>query len=136
MPTFELEIVAPERTVYSGTVESLRAPGSEGGFGVLARHHPMLAALTVGQILIREPGQHDPVRMATSGGFAEVQRSHVTLLAETAEPASQIDVARAEAARERARERLGHRQDPDVDVARAEAALSRAINRLRTADAA
>jgi F-type H+-transporting ATPase subunit epsilon len=132
MPTFELEIVTPERTVYEGTVESLRAPGSNGGFGVLARHHPMLAALTFGQILVREPGQRDPVRMATSGGFVEVQRSRVTVLAETAEPAGEIDVARAEAARERARERLGRRQDPDVDAARAEAALARAINRLRT----
>ncbi len=133
MPTFDLEIVTPESTVYTGTVESFRAPGSEGGFGVLARHHPMLAALDVGQILLREPGQ-EPKRMATSGGFVEVQRDRVTVLAETAEFVEQIDVSRAAEARERARERLQTRREEATDVARAEAALARALNRLRTAD--
>ena len=135
MPTFDLEIVTPEQTVYSGTVESLRAPGVEGGFGVLARHHPMLSALGVGQIILREPDQPAQT-MATTGGFAEVHRDRVTVLAETAEFTHAIDVARAEASRDRAKERLARRQDDDVDVARAEAALARALNRLRTAPAA
>ena len=134
MPTFELEIVTPEQTVYSGTVESFRAPGTMGGFGVLARHHPMLASLTVGQILVREPGKA-ATRMATSGGFVEVQRDRVTVLAETAEPVDQIDASRAEASRERARERLKKRRDSEVDEVRAEAALARAINRLRAVSA-
>ena len=71
--------------------------------------------------------------MATSGGFVEVQRDRVTVLAETAELADQIDASRAEAARDRARDRLRKRREADVDETRAEAALIRAINRLRAA---
>ena len=133
MPVFNLDILAPETTVYSGTVESLRAPGTEGGFGVLARHHPMLAGLTVGEVIYREEGGAAK-RMATSGGFAEVRRDKVTLLVETAEHSAEIDVARAEGARDRAKERLTRQRDDDIDVARAEAALARAINRLRLAE--
>ena len=130
MPTFQLEIVTPEKTVYSGEIESLRAPGSEGEFGVLARHRAMLAALGVGRIQFKETGAEDR-QVATSGGFAEVHGSGVTILAETAEFGEEIDLARAEAARDRARERLGRRRDVDVDEARAEIALLRAVNRLR-----
>ena len=57
MPTFQLEIVTPEKTVYSGEVERLRAPGTEGGFGVLAGHHPMLASLRIGEMVFSEPEQ-------------------------------------------------------------------------------
>ena len=130
MPTFQLEIVTPEKTVYSGRVESVQAPGTEGGFGVLAGHHPMLASLDVGQIVFREAGE-GPKVAATSGGFAQVQRDGVTVLAETAELAGEIDVARAEAARDRARERLARRREAAVDAVRAEMALARALNRLR-----
>ena len=130
MPTFQLEIVTPEKTVYSGRVESVRAPGTEGGFGVLAGHHPMLASLDVGQIVFREVGE-GPKVAATSGGFAQVQRDGVTVLAETAELAGEIDVARAEAARDRARERLARGREAAVDAVRAEMALVRALNRLR-----
>ncbi len=130
MPTFQLEIVTPEKTVYSGEVESLRAPGTEDGFGVLAGHHPMLASLGVGQIIFREEGE-GPTVATTSGGFAQVQRDSVTVLAETAELAEEIDVARAESARDRARERLARRREAEVDAAQAEVALARALNRLR-----
>ncbi len=130
MPTFQLEIVTPEKTVYSGEIESLCAPGSEGEFGVLARHRAMLAALGVGRIQFKETGAEDR-QVVTSGGFAEVHGSGVTILAETAEFGEEIDLARAEAARDRARERLGRRRDADVDEARAEIALLRAVNRLR-----
>ena len=130
MPVFELNVVTPERTVYSGTVEQLRAPGTEGSFGVLARHHPMVASLDVGPIIIREQGGKG-LRMATSGGFAEVSRDRVTVLAETVELGDEIDVARAEAARDRARERLARRREAEVDATRAEMAFARALNRLR-----
>ncbi|MCE2438114.1 MAG: F0F1 ATP synthase subunit epsilon [Candidatus Latescibacteria bacterium] len=130
-PTFQLEIVTPEKTVYSGEVERLRAPGTEGGFGVLAGHHPMLAALAIGQMVFSEQEQ-GPQSVAISGGFAEVQRDRVTVLAETAEFAQEIDVTRAEVARDRARERLARKRDQQVDEARARLALVRAINRLRT----
>ena len=130
MPTFQLEIVTPEKTVYSGEVEQLRAPGTEGGFGVLAGHHPMLASLRIGEMVFSEPEQ-GPKSVAISGGFAEVQRDRVTVLAETAEFAQDIDVNRAEAARERAREMLTQKRDQQIDEARATLALARAVNRLR-----
>ena len=129
-PTFQLEIVTPEKTVYSGDVESVQAPGTEGGFGVLAGHHPMLAALAIGQMVFSEQEQ-GPQSVAISGGFAEVQRDRVTVLAETAEFAQEIDVTRAEVARDRARERLARKRDRQIDEARARLALVRAINRLR-----
>ena len=130
MPTFQLEIVTPEMTVYSGEVEQLRAPGTEGGFGVLAGHHPMLASLRIGEMVFSEP-ERGPKSVAISGGFAEVQRDRVTVLAETAEFAQDIDVNRAEAARERAREMLTQKRDQQIDEARATLALARAVNRLR-----
>ncbi|MDE2889838.1 MAG: F0F1 ATP synthase subunit epsilon [Gemmatimonadota bacterium] len=130
MPTFQLEIVTPEKTVFSGEVEQVRAPGTEGGFGVLAGHHPMLASLNIGEIVFSEQ-QNGPKSVAISGGFAEVQRDRVTVLAETAEFAQDIDVNRAEAARERAREMLTQKRDQQIDEARANLALARAINRLR-----
>lgn len=133
MPTFQLEIVTPEKTVYSGEVERLRAPGTEGGFGVLAGHHPMLASLSIGEIVFSD-GKQSPESVAISGGFAEVQRDRVTVLAETAEFAREIDVTRAEDARDRARERLALKQDQQIDETRARLALARAINRLRTGE--
>ena len=132
MATFELEIVTPEKTLYSGTVEHVRAPGVDGGFGVLSRHHPMVSALSVGCLSFREEGGGEK-QAAVGGGFAEVLRDRVTVLAETAELAESIDAERAKASRDRARERLKSRRDPGVDDARAEAALNRALNRLRVA---
>ena len=132
MATFELEIVTPEKTLYSGTVEHVRAPGIDGGFGVLSGHHPMVSALGVGSLHFREEGGGEELA-AVSGGFAEVLRDRMTVLVETAEPAGTIDPARASAARDRAKDRLRSRRDPDVDTARAEASLHRALNRLQVA---
>ena len=98
-----------------------------------AGHHPMLASLDVGQIVFREAGE-GPRVAATSGGFAQVQRDGVTVLAETAELSDEIDVARAEAARDRARERLAQQREAEVDAVRAEMALARALNRLRVGE--
>ncbi len=131
MPAFALEVVTPERVAYSGQVANLQAPGSEGSFGVLAGHIPLLTGLQIGRLrFIEENG--DEVQMAISGGFVEVGREQVAVLAETAERIEEIDVERAEAARQRAEERLARVQEEGVDVARAQAALARAINRIRT----
>ena len=131
MPTFKLDIVTPERTVYSGRIQSLRAPGSEGGFGVLPRHAPMLAALQTGPLsCVAEDGEHRRC-MAVSGGFIEVLHDSVTILAETIEFAEEIDEARAREARDRAFKRLS--QPQKIDEARAHAALMRALNRLKVA---
>ena len=130
MPAFSLEVVTPERVAYSGQVASLQAPGSEGSFGVLAGHIPLLTGLQIGRLrFVEEDGGE--VQMAISGGFVEVGREQVAVLAETAERIEEIDIARAEAARQRAEERLARAREERVDVARAEAALARAINRLR-----
>jgi F-type H+-transporting ATPase subunit epsilon len=129
---FTLEIVTPEKVVYSGQVESLQAPGSEGSFGVLAGHMLLLTSLQMGMLRFAEEGGGES-RMAVSGGFAEVGREQVTVLAETAERAEEIDVERAHSSRQRAEERLASRHEEQIDEVRARMALSRALNRLKLA---
>ena len=129
MAAFRLDIVTPEKTFYSGEVERLQAPGSEGSFGVLARHTPLLTALQVGSMTFAEEAG-DQRQVAVSGGFVEVRRDGVAVLAETAEFAEEIDAARARQARDRAQERLGRRDDDEIDATRAEVSLMRALNRL------
>ena len=131
MPGFQLEIVTPEKTFYSGVVEHLQAPGSEGSFGVLSGHVPLLSSLQIGHLSFAEEGGTSR-QVAASGGFVEVQQDRVTVLAETAEFGEEIDVPRAQAARERALERL--RREGDIDKARAQIALSRALNRLQISE--
>lgn len=130
MPAFALEVVTPERVAYAGQVSSLQAPGSEGSFGVLAGHLPLLTALQIGRLRFVEAGG-SAVQMAISGGFVEVGRTQVAVLAEAAERLEEIDVERAEASRRRAEERLARVQEEQIDVARAQAALARAVNRIR-----
>lgn len=133
MPAFALEVVTPERVAYSGQVASLQVPGSEGSFGVLAGHVPLLTSLQIGRLrFVEEDGNE--VQMAISGGFVEVGREQVAVLAETAERIEEIDVERAEAARQRAEERLARQraEQEEIDIARAQTALARASNRLRT----
>ena len=129
MATFQLDIVTPEKTVYSGEIEHFQAPGVDGSFGVLARHQPMLAALGIGRVGFREADGTERT-LAISGGFANVSGDGATILAEAAEFGDEIDIERARAARDRAQERLDNRT-PDVDVERAQAALGRAFMRLR-----
>jgi len=126
---FALEVITPERTVLSAQVVSVGAPGIEGGFQVLFAHAPMLSALETGRVTVRLADGTEQI-FATSGGFLEVRDNKVLLLLETAERQQDIDVQRAEAARDRAKERLAHRT-ADLDVVRAEGALQRALNRLR-----
>ena len=130
MAGYQLEIVTPKKTVYSGQVVSLQAPGSEGSFGIMAGHMPLLTSLQIGVLRFAEEGGSE-ARMAVSGGFAEVGQERVTILAETAERADEIDIARAESSRLRAEERLASREEEKVDVVRAQLALSRALNRLK-----
>lgn len=125
-----LEIRTPEQLIYEGDVTSVKAPGELGSFEILAGHLPFLTVLETGEIRIREADT--PQSIATSGGVFEVLRTGVTVLADTAEWAYEIDVERAEAARQRAQELLASR-DPTINRGRAEAALARAVNRLRVA---
>ena len=127
---FALDIITPERTVLSTQAVSVSAPGVEGGFQVLFQHAPLLSALEIGRVTVRSADGTEQV-YATSGGVLEVRDNKVLVLLETAERLQDIDVQRAEAARDRAQQRLAHRT-PDLDIIRAEASLHRALNRLRT----
>ena len=126
-----VEIVSPDRAAYRGEARSFRAPGVEGSFEVLRGHAPMLAATQTGVVTVTTVGG-DRLQFATSGGFVEVLDDHVIMLAETAEPSSEIDVERARAAEATAAERLAAAQSPEERAA-LEAERDRARNRLRTA---
>lgn len=128
--TFQLDIVTPDGLVFSEPIEHLRAPGSEGSFGVLVGHTPFMTPLAVGQVDVTQGGK---VRLlATSGGFIEVGPDRTVILAQTAEFAEDVDVERAEDALQRAEERLKAVR-PDIDLDRAQAALMRAANRIKIA---
>lgn len=126
---FDLEIVTPERAVFSGRVESVTCPGVAGRFQVLARHAPFLSGLDTGLLTFVDDAGVEH-RYAISGGVSQVSQNHMQVLAETAERSDEIDVQRAERARARAEERL-HDRSADIDHERARAALLRAINRLK-----
>ena len=129
--SFHLEVRTPEQLIYEGDVTSVQAPGVEGNFQILAGHIPFLTALGVGEIRIRESSETSQL-MATSGGVFEVLRTGVTVLVETAEWASEIDVSRAESALDRAQTQLKENA-PDLNRPRAEAAHARAQNRIKVA---
>lgn len=126
-----LDIVTPERVLFAGKVAMLRAPGMLGSFQVFPGHLPFVTTLDVGQIDIRLPDGTERA-IATSGGFVEVLRSGITVLAETAEFAEEIDVERAERARQLAYQRL-HAREQGIDRDAEEMALARAMNQLRVA---
>ena len=129
--TLHIEVVTAERELYSGEADLVSAPGSEGRLGILPRHAALLTTLMPGELIIKLGGAEEP--LFVSGGFLEVSGNTVTVLADTAEYAEEIDQARAEAARRRARERL---EQAVSDVERAEllGALERAMSRIRVAE--
>jgi F-type H+-transporting ATPase subunit epsilon len=128
--TFQLDIVTPEGLVFSEAIEYLRAPGSEGSFGVLVGHTPFMTSLAVGEVELTQNGKKRI--LATSGGYIEVNPDRTVILVQTAEFAEEIDLDRARAALERAQRRLQEKH-PDIDMQRAQAALMRASNRIRIA---
>ncbi|MHB9097197.1 MAG: F0F1 ATP synthase subunit epsilon [Syntrophales bacterium] len=125
-----LEIVTPEKMTFRGVVDEVTIPGTEGEFGVLKGHAPLLSSVDFGELsFIRD---HTKTRYAVHTGYAEVTSSKVTVLVERAERADQIDLERAKRARERAEERL-KLPKADVDIERARLALLRAITRMNVA---
>jgi F-type H+-transporting ATPase subunit epsilon len=131
LPTkLTLEIVTPERSLVSEQVDEVQLPGSEGYFGVLPGHTPLLATLQVGELWYRV-GQEKHF-LAVAFGFAEVLPDRVTVLAQIAERPEDIDVSRAEAARKRAEERIA-RPLLDVDFERARIAMMKSLIRLQVA---
>jgi F-type H+-transporting ATPase subunit epsilon len=125
-----LQIVSGERSLVNERVDEVEIPGSEGYFGVLPGHTPMLAMLGVGELWYRQGTVTHYVSIAE--GFAEVQPDRVTILAQIAESAADIDIARAEAAKRRAEERLA-RPLMDIDSDRARIALLKSLMRLQVA---
>jgi len=128
-----LEIVTPDRALVTAQVDELQLPGAEGYFGVLPAHTPMLTTLQVGEMWYRI-GQEKHY-LALAFGFVEVLPERVTVLAQIAERAEDIDVARAEAAKRRAEERVSSRA-ADMDFERARIALMKSLIRLQVASRA
>ena len=125
-----LEIVTPERQLFSGQVDEVTVPSSQGYLGILPGHAPLLAELGIGEISYRIGEQVE--YLFCSWGFVEVLPDRVVVLAQDAELASEIDVNRAEQARSRAEKQLGSK-DPSVDFARAELAVLQSIARIGAA---
>jgi F-type H+-transporting ATPase subunit epsilon len=123
-----LEVVTPQRKTYSEDVRFVVLPGTDGELGILPDHAPLVTSLKIGQMRIQHDGK--TIKVAVDGGFAEVRNSRVTVLANSAELEDQIDIPRAQSAKERAEQRLSS-GGSDVNTIRAEAALHRAVNRLK-----
>ena len=132
LPTkLTLEIVTPDRSLVNEQVDEVELPGSEGYFGVLPGHSPLLASLQVGELWYRIGNEKH--YLAVAFGFVEVLPEHVTVLARIAEKAQDIDVARAEAAKMRAEERVAAYPRQDIDFERARVALMKSLIRLQVA---
>ena len=131
LPTrLQLQIVSADRSLVNETVDEVEIPGADGYFGVLPGHTPLLAVLGAGELWYRQGQERHYLAMAF--GFAEVQPERVTILAEIAERADEIDVARAEAAKKRAEERIA-RPTVDMDAERARISLLKSLIRLQVA---
>src|SRR5947209_11664388 len=129
-PNLQLQIVSADRSLVNEQVDEVEIPGTDGYFGVLPGHTPLLAVLGMEQLWYRQ-GQEKHY-LAIAFGFAEVQPDRVTILAQIAEKADEIDTARAEAAKRRAEERLG-KATVDMDFERARIAMMKALIRLQVA---
>ena len=131
LPTkIQLHIVSADRMLVNETVDEVEIPGAEGYFGVLPGHTPVLALLGAGELWYRQGTDKHYLSMAF--GFAEVQPDQVTILAQIAELAAEIDLARAEAAKKRAEERLS-RPTVDMDAERARISLLKSLIRIQVA---
>lgn len=130
MSTLLLEIVTPERKVYAQEAEMVIVKGAAGELGILPNHIPLVTPLNIAPVRVKRGGSED--KIAVHGGFMEVRKDKVVILAEAAELPEEIDVERAQAAKARAEKRLADKQE-GIDMLRAQLALNRAINRLTVA---
>ena len=128
-----LEIVTPDRALIREEVDEIQLPGSEGYLGVLPGHTPLLTTLKVGELWYRVGAEKH--FLAIAGGFVEILPDRVTALADLAERAQDIDIARAEAAKRRAEERLA-KPSSDLDFERARIAMMKSLIRLQVASRA
>lgn len=128
----KLRLVTPSRLLLDEEVDEVTAPGALGEFGVLPKHISFLTLLEAGEMSYKQGGERR--HLALSGGYAEVLDDEMTVLANAAEYADEIDIERARQARERAEKKMAELSREDRDFAAAEAALSRALVRLQVAD--
>ncbi len=126
--TFKLEVVTPDKKVLSADVDYAGVPGAVGEFGVLPQHIPFLSALGIGKLHYKNADKQGDLFI--SGGFAEVGENSLSILAEAAEKAEDIDKVRAEKSLQRAEKRLQNPQQ-DTDIPRAKLAMARALGRLK-----
>ncbi len=132
---FHLSIVTPEKIYCEAEINSLVVPGTEGYLGILSHHAPLISSLKPGKIEYKD-SENKEIVLAVSGGFIEVSDNKVTILADAVETTDEIDIKRAQAARDRAKDRIGKKSseaDTDINIDRARVALLRALNRLRVA---
>ena len=127
-----VDIVTAERLVFSEDADIVMVPGVEGELGILPHHAPIMTMIKPGEVLVRKGTEE--YSLAVSGGFLEVKPDHITILADAAERADEIEIARAEAAKKRAEESLKGRTTAETDLANAEASLRRAMARLKVAE--
>ena len=132
MSTLKLDIVTAESQVFSEDVNMILAEGLEGQMAILPKHAPLITMLKPGELLIRNK-DNDEIYMAVSGGFMEVRPDKIVILADACERCEEIDIERAEQAKQRAEERLKS-ITPELNHARAEAALRRSVARLLVAE--
>lgn len=130
--SIELVIVTPEKQLLRQSVKEVQMPGAEGYLGVLPGHAPLITELGIGELSYHDASGKESAHLAIISGFAEVLPDRVTVLAETAEFAAEIDVARAEAAKARAEQRLSS-GDTNIDWDRVTVALQRALIRIQVA---
>src|SRR5258707_2488684 len=128
----QLIVVTPERQLLRESVVEVPMPGLEGQLGILPGHAPLMTELGIGELSSRTSTSSQPVVLAVISGFAEVLGDRVTVLAETAERAEEIDLARAEEAKARAEKRLSA-GDTNIDWDRANIALQRSVIRIQIA---
>lgn len=132
---FAVKVVTPDGEVWSGRAISVIVPGLDGYIGVWAGHAPLVAGMGIGTLSIKTPGEVVVDVIAVSGGFVEVSREGVTVLAEAAEMGDSIDTIRATESETRARERLSGKF-ANIDIERAQVALRKAVSRRRAAELA
>ncbi len=128
MAELNLEIITPDKPIFNEVIESVTIPGTMGNFQILKNHAPLISTFDVGVVNVKSGDKLN--YFSTSGGTVEVNNNKVLVLADSIEPIEQIDLDRAEKAKERAEERLKRKREKDVDEVRAAVALKRAINRI------
>ncbi|TDP91756.1 ATP synthase F1 subcomplex epsilon subunit [Halanaerobium saccharolyticum] len=129
-PKIQLDVVTPEKLVYSEQVDLIEGPAIDGLIGILPDHAPLVTAMQIGVVRVVKDGEE--TQIAISDGFMEVQPDRINLVVRTAELPEEIDVDRAKSARDRAEEKLEKDHD-NIDFAKAEASYDRALARLKAA---